>query len=198
MEHLRRSSRELCSCSTMSFITDRRLSLEMRKVRHLTHFCGCWPLLTTGTAIVILSVELRSAYTRPLVLPQQRLLFNIMALLSYKGFFSTSLQGWLSPNKFSFFSSSGQCQQVLQEERIKKCLSYNAPVKAFHDCLAFWGMPTTELHWRAVEGPSRVPGPLADQGVDRTFYWPCTGCIVLSTHWWSGRRSPSWKTNMII
>lgn len=114
-EHLRRSSRGLCLCSTMSIITDRSLSLERRKVRYLTHLCGFWPLLTTGTTIVMLSTELRPACSslRPLVPSKQILVFSIIAQVTYKWFFSTKLQGWLIPNKSSFSSSSDQHQEGL-------------------------------------------------------------------------------------
>lgn len=46
------------------------------------------------------------------------LLFSIMVLLSYKGFFGTRLQGLLSPSKSSFSSSSDQHQQVLQKVKL--------------------------------------------------------------------------------
>lgn len=57
--------------------------------------------------LVTLSADLRSAYSsfRPLVPPQQRLLFSVTALLCHKGFFNTRLQGSLFPKKSSFSSS---------------------------------------------------------------------------------------------
>lgn len=134
--------------------------------------------------LVTLSADLRPAYSsfRPLVPPQQRLLFSVTALLCHKGFFSTRLQGSLFPKKSSFSCSLTSISKFSRKQG-KQCLSYNDPVRAFCDFLASQDMPTTELHCGVIEGPSRVPGPLADQGVDRTFSCPCTSCLVLSHHW---------------
>lgn len=76
---------------------------------------------------VILSAELRSAYSsiRPLASPQQRLLFNIMTLLSYKRVLEYKLQDWVSPKLSSSYSSSDQHQQVASGSKDKLCLSYH-------------------------------------------------------------------------
>lgn len=113
---------------------------------------------------------------RPLVAPQQKFIFSIRTLLSYKGFLRTKLWIWFYKNNPSSPPPLTSISKFVRKQG--QCLSCNHPVQTFHDSLVCHGMISTKLPWGFLEGSSEDPSLVVCTCVGRTFCCSYTGCIV--------------------